>query len=880
MNWLRTLFGRKKAERQLDAELRFHFDEQVKANVAAGMTDEEARRTTRLEFGGIDQIKEECRDVSRARWLEVLLQDVRYGLRSLRKSKGFTITAVATIGIGIGANAAIFSYVDGVLLRPVSYPDPGRLVQLSERKPDGTSSLVSTANFLDWERQNSVFEHVAAHGWSFVTLTGVENPINFQCERVGLHFYDIFRVKPQLGRLFVEGEDQPGHDHVVVLNNLFWRTQFSADPAIIGKTITLDGEGFTVVGVMPPGVADLTPAKMTRPLSFSPDEKSRDRRWLLAWGKLKPGVSIEQANSQMDTISKRIAHDYAASNLGWTAVVESAGANLVQSDVKRSLCILMSAVGVVLLVACANLASLTLARGAEREREAAVRAALGAGRWRLARQYLTESLLVAAAGGILGVLIAYGGLAGLKGIVPSHYMPPTKYVEIDGRILLAIAFLALATGLTFGLYPALKASLPNIRGAMNLGGLGTSTGRAHQRIRSTLVVIEVALAIVLLSAAGLLIRSFMKMQEAELGFTSTDVVVAGVSIDTKRLATGPALNAHLRKLVERVSGLPGAGDVALASVAPMQGWGYGSLFHRIGTPDPAPSEQRGGFVKIVTPSYASTVRLHLLRGRFLDARDLDGAALCAVINETMVRQYFADVDPIGQHVSAMRVQMGSTDWQHGVPWEIVGIVADERLDGLSVEGRHIPGIYVSTEQSPQPRQTLLVRSTGNPTLLEHTVPAAIHEIDANQVVFGVTTLDEIKAKSIADQRLHSLLLGIFAGLSLLLSAIGLFGVISYSVAQRTREIGIRSVLGASSGSILRLVLGSGLSLTCMGLVAGLAGALATKRVVGSMLFHVDSYDPMTFGCIVGLQVLVALMACYIPARRALKVDPVTALRSD
>jgi putative ABC transport system permease protein len=512
MGRFRSLFRRRERERELDRELRFHLEEQIRENLAAGMDAATARRTALLDFGGVDQIKEACRDATGASWVEAWSQDVKFGLRSLRKAPGFTLIALATLAIAIGFNGAIFSYLDGVLFRPAGYPDADRLVWIYETAPN-RPQLISTANFLDVTAESTIFDYTAAHRWGWVTLTGAGLPAQVYCERVGIHFFDIFKVKPQLGRLFTAGDDRRGRDHVVIISHAFWRSQFSADPRIVGRPVRLDGETYTVIGVLPQGITDSTPAKMWRPLAFSAEEQGREQRWLLAWGKLKRGISLEQARVQLETISRRLAEAYPAANQGWKLQLQPALGDRVSGDVKQSLHLLMASVGMVMLIACANLANLTLARGAAREREAAVRAALGAGRGRLVRQFLAESLLLSLGGGLLGVGVAYASLAGLNRLVPGDYIPIANYVALDGRVLLFIAVLAVLTGLTFGLYPALQASRPDLRHALSQGGLGSSGGRLHQRFRRALVIVEVALAVVLLFGSGLLILGVETQRE-------------------------------------------------------------------------------------------------------------------------------------------------------------------------------------------------------------------------------------------------------------------------------------------------------------------------------------------------------------------------------
>jgi len=809
-----------------------------------------------------------------------LLQDLKFGIRALWKSPGFATVALLTIAIGIGANAAIFSYVDGVLLRPIPYPNVERMVSVLEKPPGGGRNGISTLNFLDWQKQNTVFDYMAAQQWGQVTLTGVETPARIVSERVGSHFFEVFGTLPALGRTFAEGEDQPGRDHVVVISYSFWASQFSKDPAIIGRVMTLDGEPYTVIGVMPAGVFDRTATKMWRPLAFAPENMTRDFHWFGAWGKLKAGVTLEQARVQMDSIATRISHDFPKSNKGWGVGLDSFASVLVGQELRLSLYMLMGAVCMVLLIACANLANLTLARAMAREREVAIRAALGAGRWRLVRQFITESLLLSLGGGALGVLVAYAGLAGLRLLGASDYLPPSAYVSMDGRVLAFVFLLSVLTGLIFGLVPALRASRPDLTNSLKQGGQGASTGRVRHLLRGTLVVVEVALAFVLLSGAGLLIRSFFRMENVDTGFDSTNVITAYLPIPSKRFPTAAEFNGYLDRITERIGALPGVRDVALTSALPLQGWGYGMPFQIEGSKAVDVAHRPACFFKMVSPAYFKTLKIRLTKGRFLSEKDIKGAAPVAVINETMATKYFPKGDSIGKRILVSEIAYAGTQLGAEVPWEVVGVIADEKVGGLSADNEWSPGMYVTEVQSPQKGQGLVVRTGVDPSAMQLSIQRAVREIDKDQILDYVKTLDQVKADSVGGERLRSLLLGIFAGVALLLSAIGLYGVISYSVLQRTREIGIRTALGATSSNILGLVLKNGLTLTAIGLLIGLAGAFGFSQVLASMLFKVGKYDPITLAVVFGLLASIALLACFFPARRAARVNPLVALRDE
>jgi len=807
-----------------------------------------------------------------------ILQDVKFGLRTLMKSPGFAIVSLATIGIGIGANAAIFSIVDGVLLKPSPFKEIDRMVQVLEKPPGGGRNGISTLNYLDWEKQNTVFEFIAAQRWGTVSLTGVETPLQIPCERVRVHFFDVFQGVPRIGRPFAEGEDEVGRDHVAIISNSFWVSQFGSDPGVLGKTMMLDGEPYTVIGVMPPGRFDLTATKIWRPLSFAPGNMTRDFHWFGAWALLKRGVTLDQARTQMDALAIRIAHDYPKSNKGWGVGIDSFSSVAVGRDLKESLYVLMAAVGMVLLIGCANLANLTLARGIFREREVAIRAAMGAGRWRLVRQFLTESLLLSVAGGSLGLLLAYAGLAVMKATMPSGTIPPNLQVSMDGRVLAFVLVLSVLTGVLFGIVPALKAARPDLTNSIKQGGLGTGTGQSSRRFRGILVVAEVALAFLLLAGAGLLIRSFFQMQTVDTGFDSTNVVTAYLPISGQRFHSSTEFKLYLNQLSDSVASVPGVRDVALTSALPMEGWGYGMPFQIEGAKLVDVANRPDCFFKMVGPSYFRTIGMRLTKGRFLGDHDVKGALPVAVINEAMAKKYFANDEPLGKRILVEEIAFAQTKLGPEIPWEVVGVVADEKVGGLGSNNDDSPGMYVTFEQSPQTDQALVVRGKTESSLLQRSIRDAIHRVNKDQVVDDMKTLEQIKFDSVAGERFRSVLMAIFAGVALMLAAIGLYGVISYSVVQRTREIGIRAALGADPGRIRSLILRGAMTLTALGLILGIGGALILARFLSSMLFNVGKYDPATFAAVAGILAFVALLACLIPARRAMKVNPIVALR--
>jgi len=794
------------------------------------------------------------------------------------KNPGFAIVALAILGIGIGANAAIFSIVDGVLLKPSPFKEIDRMVQVLEKPPGGGRNGISTLNYLDWEKQNTVFEFIAAQRWGTASLTGVEIPVQVPCEQVRAHFFDVFQGKARLGRTFVPGEDEVGRDHVAVISNSFWVSQFGSDPGVLGRTMTLDGEPYTIIGVMPPGRFDLTATKIWRPLSFLPGNMTRDFHWFGAWALLKRGVALSQARTQMDALAIRIAHDYPNSNKGWGIGIDSFSSIAVGRDLRQSLYVLMGAVSMVLLIACANLANLTLARGISRQREVAIRAAIGAGRWRLVRQFLTESLLMSAGGGALGLALAYAGLALMKATMPSGTIPANLEVVMDGRVLLFVLGLSVLTGVLFGIVPALKATRTDLTNSIREGGAGASSGHPSRRLRGALVVVEVALAFILLAGAGLLIRSFFRMQAVETGFDSTNVVTADLPIPDRRFQTAAEFKLYLRQITDAVASVPGVRDVALTSALPLEGWGYGMWFQVVGAKFLDPSNRPDCYFKMVDPAYFHTLGIRLTKGRLLSPHDLKGTPPVAVINETMAKRYFANEDPVGKSILVQEIAFAQTKLGPEIPWEVVGVVANEKVGGLGSSNDSSPGMYVAIDQSPQTFQSIVVRGKTESSLLQRSIRDAIRRVNKDQVVDSMKTLEQLKVESVAGERFRSILMGIFASVALLLAAIGLYGVISYSVVQRTREIGIRAALGANPGDIRALVLRGAMSLTALGLALGIAGALGFDRLLSSMLFETGQYDPLTLAGVAALLALVALLACLIPARRAMRVNPIVALR--
>ncbi len=805
-----------------------------------------------------------------------VLNDVRFALRMIRHSPGFTIVAVLTLALGIGANTAIFSFVDAVLLKPLPYPHPEEIVNVWEKPPNYDRNGISTLNFLDWQKQNTVFTAMAAQTGGSLTLTGVDVPVQLRGSRVSAHYFDIFGEKPALGRSFAPDEDQPGKEQVVVLSNRIWESRFGADRSIIGRTIHLDNKPYTVIGVLAAyGSRNRGWEDVWTPLAFQPQDMTRNFHWMMSWARLKPGVSLDQARAQMKTIAAGIERNYPDSNKGWSVTIDRFVDRVVDDSLRRSLWVLLAAVGAVLLIGCANLANLLLARGAWREREIAIRSALGAGRWRLVRQLLTESLLLSFLGGLMGVLLGFGLIAALKHWIPPFVLPAEADVHLDARVLLFTAGIIILTGILFGMVPALHAARTDLANSLKEGGRGATSGVVRNRVRGALVVAEVALSFVLLSGAALLIRSFYQLQQVDPGFETTNVITMWLPMTEAQYPDGARVTSYLSQVMEKIQTVPAVRDVATTTALPLRGWGWGMPFLIEGQPVVDRANRPGCFYKMVSPSYFRTLGMRVKKGRVLAETDTKGALPATVVNETMVKRYFKGQDPIGKRILIQEIISGKHELGPEVPWQVVGVVADEKVDGLDDSS---PGLYVSYKQSPAIGTALVVRGALDPAHLVKSIQRAVWDLNKNQALDDIKPLDQIKSESLGENRLRTVLLGAFAGLALLLAAVGIYGVISYSVAQRTHEMGVRAALGASHWDQIRLVLGSGLSLTALGLVVGALGALGLTHLLASLLFGVSPRDPWTLLAVGAILSGVAIAACYIPARRATRVDPMVALR--
>ncbi|HET7925729.1 MAG TPA: ABC transporter permease [Rhodanobacteraceae bacterium] len=807
--------------------------------------------------------------------MSALRHDVRYALRALRSSPGFAAVAIVTIALAVGSNTALFSFVNGMVLNPLPYADADRIVRVLERRPDGGLNAVSTLNYLDWKEQSTLFEVMSPRtGWQ-ATWTGGDEPVQLQGGRGTVEFFKIYGMSAAHGRLFAPGEDELGNDNVVVLTHAFWENRFGADPNAVGRSIVLNGEPHEIIGVLEAGTFDRDAAQIWKPLAFEASNMTRDFHWFGVFAKLKAGVTLEQASAEMEVIGARISTEHPASNQGWNVGVERVADVIGGPQLRQAVWVMFAATAFVVLIGCANLASLALVRGVSREREIAVRAALGASRWRLARQFLTENVMIAICGGIAGIGVGFATMKWIESLIPPFAFPAELGPRMDGRVMLFAFAVAVATGVLFGLAPAVQATRPNLTSAMKEGGHGSTSGHGG-RVRATLVVGEIALAFVLLVGAGLMMRSVFALLAVDPGFNSSNVLTAGLPIATRQYPDPVALNAYLDSVRAAVEAAPGVAGVAMTTALPLQGWGYGMPFQIEGRDTVDFASRRAGFFKIVTPSYFATLGINVRSGRTLSDTDTAGAPPVAMINETFAKREFPDGNAIGQRVRVQQIIPGQTGLGPEIPWEIVGVIADEKIGGLDDVGSG--GLYVSYRQSPAYGMSLAVRGATDPARLQGTVRAAIDSVNKDQALSRVRSLEQIEDESMSAQRIQSILYGVFATIALLLAAVGIYGVISYSVVQRTHEMGIRAALGASRTTLRTLVFRSGMLLALVGLAVGLVGALALTRVMTSILSGVSPRDPVTLAAVAVVLAIVAAVACFIPAQRATRVAPNTALR--
>ena len=814
--------------------------------------------------------------------MDSLFQDIRYAARKLLRSPGFTMVAVATLALGIGATTAVFSIVNGVLLKPLPYRDPATLVMVSSLSRDGKPFPMSTPDFIDYRKEAKSFTAMAVYGSQNMNFTGTGVAASrLSVGTVGAPFFDILGIPAELGRTFAPGESDAGAPRTIVLADRVWRGRFASDPRIIGQAISLDGEKFTVIGVAPPEATFPRRAEAwiaRREDAEFTDQRSRGAHSLFAIARVAPGVTLERANSELGAIAKRLESEYPNSNTGFSAGAEPLQQRII-GNVRPALYTMLGAVAFVLLIACANVANLLLVRAATRESEIAVRTALGAGRARLVRQLVTESVMLAVAGAVIGTAIAAWVVDAVVANAASQ-LPRADQIVIDGRVLLFTAGVAVLTGVIFGLVPAFHAARPDIGQMLRESVRGSSRGGA-QRTRGVLVVTELALAVVLLVGSGLLIKSFARLMNVDPGFRTEHVMTFNVTLPNAKYPLERQARQFVAEVSERLRSMPGTQQSAVTFGRPLDNY---MMRTSVELSDRAPSTPQHRLISEVHPassSFFGTLGLQLVRGRLYTAdEDRLEAPGTVVVSEEFVRRYFPNSDPLGTRVT-FGISHDTAEAGRGqatVAGEIVGVVRDIKQQGLA--GENYPMAYIPFNQLPIPDMSFLVRTTADPRLVEATIKSRVKEVDADIPIYDLTTMEKAVSDSVAQPRFYMVLLSAFAGVALLLAALGIYGVISYAVSLRTRELGIRIALGASRRRVVNLVLGQGLWLTLGGVAAGLAAAFWLTRMIASMLFGVGALDPLTFAGVSLLLIGVALVASYIPARRAARVDPVIAMRAD
>ncbi len=868
---LRSLGQTKGVKQEIDEELRFHIEQRTVENIAKGMSPEDAAREARKRFGNVQSVREECRDVRGTSFGEAAFRDIRFGFRMLWKNPGFTAVAVLTLALGIGANTAIFSFVNAILLRPLPFKQPDRLLMVFENKIDrGFHKFEIGAPVLDeWRKQNTIFEGLAArHDTGFV-LTGSEEPENLTGSELSANLFSLLGIKPILGRDFLPEEETYGRHHVVLLSYELWQRRFGREANIVGRSITLDAQPYTVIGVMPSGTHFPTAnAQLWTPLAFSPDQlRNRHAHRYLVYARLKPHVTLAAARTEMDVIARRMAVADER-NKGWGAEVYPLQEIMV-GDYRAVLPILLGAVGFVLLIGCVNIANLLLARSASRHREFAIRTALGAGRGQIIRQLLTESWLLAVVGGSAGTLLAFFFLKALVRISPPDLPRISEGIHLDAWSLAFTALVTCVTGLIFGLFPAWQAAKPALASDMNESSRGSSSGRQRQRIRGALVVSEVAISLMLLIGAGLMIRSFGRLLSEPPGFNPEHLISMNLVLPGSKFPDQAGRMRFFETFLNNVQAMPGVQSAALIKGLPLSGDDTQVFLTVKDAPPPAPGEAVSAGYSLVSPGYFHAMNIPLLQGRDFTEQDRSSSVPVLIVDEALVKNF-----KLGTNVLGRRVSVG--DGTDNV--EIVGVVKDVKRIGMADEPRG--EMYRTYNQMCMGSMSLVVRTQRDPAEITRAIRGEALAVDKDQPVENIRTMTQLVASSVAQRRLSMQLLGGFAGVAMLLASIGLYGLLTYNVTQRTQEIGIRMALGAQPDNVLSLVLRQGMKLVLLGVGIGLVAALALTRVIRSLLYQVQPTDPATFFLVSLLLIIVGLLACWLPARRAAKVDPMEALRHE
>jgi predicted permease len=875
MSWLRRLISRQKMEIDLDKELRFHLEAQVADKIRSGTSESEARRLTRLEFGGIEQIKENCRASRGTLWLESIVQDIRYGLRQLRKAPGFTLAAITTLALGIGATTAIFSVVDSLLLRPLPYPNAPRIVRIwMTFAPRGMMEIpASEPEYLEY-RQSRSFAHVAGFSVGSLTLTGSGDPLHLAASWGTSDFFSIMGAAPFLGRVFTNDEQQQGHAPVVILSHRLWQNRFASSQEVIGKSILLNGQSCTVVGVMPQTFNfPSNDVDVWQPLPIAVANSNVGNHYLNLIADLRAQATLEQARAEMATVLDRIMRKYPK----YYGSAAGLGVNLIPlrqqmvGNLRPTVLVLIAAVGFMLLIACSNVAGLLLARGEDRKREIATRTALGATRQRILSQVLIENLLLFAAGGALGLLLA---LVCIRSLSAANYLSvaETGGVTLDRRVLAFAISVSLLAGLLFGLIPALKASRSNVNEALKTGGRNAMGSHHRIHIRSLLVMTEIAFSLVLLTGAGLMIGSLQNLLGVRLGFNPDNVITMRLSLPENRYSIAQTA-ALYHQLQDHVRGLPGVEAVAIVNQLPTTDLAANASFDVEGSQ--SNNDINVADTQIISPDYFRAMGIPLMRGRPLNDEDARLPPASVMVNQTLAGKVWPGTNPIGK-----RIRLGPN-----YPWlSIVGVVADIKNHGSSVATR--PEMYFLLTDQPLQiwvdlrSMTLVVRTFSEPAQMVSAIRGQLKQLDPELPIYKISTLKDLVSSSISQTRFPALTLSLFACAALLLAAIGVYGVLAYTVAQSRHEIGVRIALGAQQGQILRLFLGRGVRWAAVGGCAGILMTFILVRFMRSMLFEISAYDSRNFLAVVAVLSAVILLACAIPALKATRVDPVVAMRNE
>jgi putative ABC transport system permease protein len=867
---LRHLVWKPPVEQEVDSEVAFHLEMRTRDYVARGMDPTAARAEALRRFGDVGQINETCRDIGRRRdremrrteWIAELRQDLVYALRYLRTNLGFGLAAVLTLALGIGASTTIFGVANAVILRPLPFRAPAQLVRIWETNPTTDDFAVSDPNYLDWRARNRSFAELGAYRWNSLNLVGTGQPEQLTAIGVSHTLLPLLGVSPRAGRAFTADEDRPGGPRVVILSDGLWQRRFGGDRGVVGRTISLDGRPYTVIGILPPGIGFATDADLWHPLAPDPTS-NRSNHTLGVVARLRPGVTIESATADMQAVARQLGQQYPASNAEWGVRIASFQDWFVEPELRNRVVALLFAVGLLLLMACVNVANLLVARASTRQREMGLRAALGAGRWRITRQLLTESLTLAAIGAAAGLALAAVAMPVLRK-AGGDAVPRLDEMSLDWRVLAFAVGASIVTGLLFGLAPTFHTLRAGLHDTLRSGTRVAGTGR----LRSALVVASIALAMLLLVGAGLVGTSFLRLMRVDLGFDPEHVLVASISLPAERYPNDRIAPFHLEAM-RRIAAIPGVRAAGMVNIAPFSGGNTAIPFSVVGRPPARPGEFPQAGWRSVTPGYFAALGIRLKRGRLLDESDVGDGPPVIVISDTMAGRFWPGEDPVGRQIQIQGARN---------PFTVVGVVNDIRAQTL--EDEPAPIMYLSYRQVSLRSMWLTVRAVGAPTSVAGAVQREIWAIDKTLPVANMQPLTQLVSEVAAQPRLTMLIFGLFASAALALAVIGVYGVVAYSVAQRTREIGVRLALGAQPSRIVRGVLRHGLALAALGIAIGLAGAYALGRFITAILYGTEPTDVMTYSAVASLLAICAAAASLAPARRAARVDPVTALRYD